>query len=122
MASACGSTIIGSTRRRHDPRTAHWESDYGWTITTLTEETAAWLAQQTGMGDIAVSRKALLQIKIKGGHISTPLHMHYNGDRNRQAVAHSARMPHTIALESVRCLAGDCTISKAIVAVERRIL
>lgn len=22
---------------------------YGWTITTLTEETAAWLAQQTGM-------------------------------------------------------------------------
>ena len=38
---------------------------YGWTITTLTEETAAWLAQQPGMEDTA-SRKALLQIKIKG--------------------------------------------------------
>jgi predicted RNA-binding Zn-ribbon protein involved in translation (DUF1610 family) len=39
---------------------------YGWTITTLTEETATWLAQQPGMEDIPASRKALLQIKIKG--------------------------------------------------------
>jgi len=40
---------------------------YGWTITTLTAETATWLAQQPGMEDIAASRKALLQIKVKGG-------------------------------------------------------
>ena len=36
---------------------------YGWTITTLTAETATWLAQQPGMEDITASRKALLQIK-----------------------------------------------------------
>ena len=39
---------------------------YGWTITTLAEETAVWLAAQPGMEDIAASRKALLQIKTKG--------------------------------------------------------
>ena len=39
---------------------------YGWTITTLTAETATWLAQQPGMEDITASRKALLQIKTKG--------------------------------------------------------
>ena len=40
-------------------------SSYGWTITTLTEETAEWLAQQPGMQDITASRKTLLQIKTK---------------------------------------------------------
>ena len=39
---------------------------YGWTITTLAEETAVWLAAQPCMEDIAASRKALLQIKTKG--------------------------------------------------------
>ena len=35
---------------------------YGWTITTLAEETASWLDAQPGMEDIAASRKTLLQI------------------------------------------------------------
>ncbi len=35
---------------------------YGWTVTTLTEDTAAWLAEQPGMVDITASRKTLLQI------------------------------------------------------------
>lgn len=38
---------------------------YGWTITTLSEETAEWLAQQPGMKDITASRKTVLQIKTK---------------------------------------------------------
>lgn len=42
----------------------HIEKDkrYGWTVTTLTEETATWLAEQPGMVDITASRKTLLQI------------------------------------------------------------
>jgi hypothetical protein len=39
---------------------------YGWTITTLTEETAAWLAAQPGMENITASRKTFLQVTIKG--------------------------------------------------------
>ena len=39
---------------------------YGWTVTTLTEETAAWLAAQPGMEDIAASRKTLFQITTGG--------------------------------------------------------
>ena len=38
---------------------------YGWTITTLTAETAEWLAQQPGMEDITASRRTSLQIKTK---------------------------------------------------------
>ena len=39
---------------------------YGWTITTLTEETAAWLAAQPGMETFTASRKTLMQVTIKG--------------------------------------------------------
>ena len=39
---------------------------YGWTITTLADDTAAWLAQQPGMDNINASRLAVLQIKTKG--------------------------------------------------------
>ncbi len=37
---------------------------YGWTITTLTEETAAWLAEQPGIEN---KRRTLLQVTIMGG-------------------------------------------------------
>ena len=40
---------------------------YGWTVTTLTEDTAAWLAEQPGMVDITASRKTLLQITTTTG-------------------------------------------------------
>lgn len=40
---------------------------YGWTITTLTEEAAAWLAAQLGIEDITASRKTLLQITTTSG-------------------------------------------------------
>ncbi len=39
---------------------------YGWTVTTLAEDTAEWLAQQPGMDDITASRRTILQIKTKG--------------------------------------------------------
>ena len=39
---------------------------YGWTVTTLTEETAEWLAQQPGMDDFTASRKTAFQIKVTG--------------------------------------------------------
>lgn len=40
---------------------------YGWTVTTLSEETTDWLAQQPDMVDIAASRRTTFQIKAKGG-------------------------------------------------------
>lgn len=40
---------------------------YGWTVTTLTQETADWLAQQPDMVDIAASCRTTFQIKTKGG-------------------------------------------------------
>ena len=39
---------------------------YGWTVTTLAEETAEWLAQQPGMDDFTASRKTAFQIKVTG--------------------------------------------------------
>ena len=39
---------------------------YGWTVTDLTPETAAWIAQQPELSDIAANRQTTLQIKIKG--------------------------------------------------------
>ena len=41
---------------------------YGWTITTLTEETAAWLAAQPSMENITASRKTLLQVTNNSGN------------------------------------------------------
>ena len=38
---------------------------YGWTVTTLNEETEKWLVTQSGMQDITANRKTLLQIKTK---------------------------------------------------------
>ena len=40
---------------------------YGWTVTSLTDDTAAWLAEQPGMVDITASRKTLLQITTTTG-------------------------------------------------------
>lgn len=40
---------------------------YGWTVTTLSEETTDWLAQQPDMVDIAAIRRTTFQIKAKGG-------------------------------------------------------
>ena len=40
---------------------------YGWTITTLAPETAAWLATVDELKDITVSRKMLMQTKSTAG-------------------------------------------------------
>lgn len=42
----------------------HIEKDnrYGWTVTTLTDDTAAWLTEQPGMEDITASRQTLLEV------------------------------------------------------------
>ena len=39
---------------------------YGWTTTDLSPDTAAWLAQQPGMNDIAANRQATIRIKSNG--------------------------------------------------------
>ncbi len=39
---------------------------YGWTITTLTEETAAWIARQPELVDITASRLAFLKLGDPG--------------------------------------------------------
>ena len=36
---------------------------YGWTVTTLAEDTADWLAQQPGMDDFTASRKTTFQTR-----------------------------------------------------------
>ena len=68
---------------------------YGWTITTLTEETAEWLAQQPGMEDITASRKTTLQIKTKadddeGGETTT---YHQRRAQHQQESQHQVRLP-----------------------------
>lgn len=39
---------------------------YGWTVTDLTPDTAAWIAQQHELSDIAANRLGAIQIKSKG--------------------------------------------------------
>ena len=39
---------------------------YGWTVTDLTPETAAWIAQQPELSDIAANRLGTIRIKSKG--------------------------------------------------------
>lgn len=91
---------------------------YGWTVTTLTEETAEWLAQQPGMQDITASRKTLLQIKTKtddsgdGEETTTTTKggRHISKNRSIKYVC-----PHCGAIiratREVNVVCGDCNVA-----------
>ena len=64
MVSGYHNKKFKATAEAHGLHIEH-HGTYGWTVTTLTEETAEWLAQQPGMEDIAASRRTTLQIKTK---------------------------------------------------------
>lgn len=51
-----------ATAEAHGLRIEHHVT-YGWTVTTLSDETAEWLSQQPGMESFTASRKTLMQIK-----------------------------------------------------------
>ena len=89
---------------------------YGWTITMLTEETAAWLAHQPGMEDITASRKTVLQIKTKadddnGGETTTTIKGGRSTSKNRSI---KYVCPHCGAIiratRQVNVVCGDCDV------------
>ena len=89
---------------------------YGWTITTLTEETAEWLAQQPGMEDITASRKTTLQIKTKadddeGDETTTTIKGGRSTSKNRSI---KYVCPHCGAIiratRQVNVVCGDCDV------------
>ena len=65
MVSGYHNKKFKATAEAHGLHIEH-HGTYGWTVTTLTEETAEWLAQQPGMEDFTASRKTAFQIKVKG--------------------------------------------------------
>ena len=89
---------------------------YGWTITTLSEETAEWLAQQPGMKDITASRKTVLQIKTKseddeGSETTTTIKGGRSTSKNRSI---KYVCPHCGAIiratRQVNVVCGDCDV------------
>ena len=89
---------------------------YGWTITTLSEETAEWLTQQPGMADITASRKTMLQIKTKadddeGGETTTTIKGGRSTSKNRSI---KYVCPHCGAIiratRQVNVVCGDCDV------------
>ena len=91
---------------------------YGWTVTTLTEETAEWLAQQPGMQDIPASRKTLLHIKTKtddtedGEETTTTIKGGRQTSKNRSI---KYVCPHCGAIiratREVNVVCGDCNVA-----------
>lgn len=91
---------------------------YGWTVTTLTEETAEWLATQSGMQDIAASRKTLLQIKTKtddsedGEETTTTIKGGRQTSKNRSIKYVCPQCGAIIrATREVNVVCGDCNVA-----------
>ena len=94
----------------------HIEKDprYGWTVTTLTEDTASWLAEQPGMVDITASRKTLLQITTDDGE--EPKITTVKGGRQtskNRSIKYVCPECGTIirATREVNVVCGDCGVS-----------
>ena len=91
---------------------------YGWTVTALSEDTAAWLAEQPGMEDITASRKTLLQIKTKGndsedgGETTTTIKGGRQTSKNRSIKYVCPQCGAIIrATKSVNVICGDCGVA-----------
>ena len=91
---------------------------YGWTVTDLTPETAAWIAQHPELSDIAANRLGTIRIKAKGdedGHEGNETTTTTKGGRstskNRSVKYVCPKCGAIIrATKLVNVLCGDCSI------------
>ena len=93
---------------------------YGWTITTLTEETAAWLAAQPGMETFTASRKTLMQVTIMGdddeegeGETTTTTIKGGRQTSKNRSIKYVCPLCGAIirATKKVNVLCGDCNVT-----------
>lgn len=105
-----------ATAEAHGLHIEH-HSLYGWTVTTLADETAEWLAQQPGMEDIPASRKSLLQIKNKadgdedGEETTTTIKGGRQTSKNRSIKYVCPKCGAIIrATREVNVVCGDCDV------------
>lgn len=91
---------------------------YGWTVTTLAEDIADWLAQQPGMDDFTASRKTVFQIKTKtddgeddGNGIMPTVNIGRTNSKNR-SIKYVCPHCRTIirATRQVNVVCGDCNV------------
>ena len=87
---------------------------YGWTMTELTPETAAWIAQQPELSDIAASRQTTLKIKTKGdddGESTTTIKGGRSTSKNRSIKYVCPKCGAIIrATKLVNVVCGDCNV------------
>ncbi len=89
---------------------------YGWTVTTLSEDTAEWLAQQPGMEDFHASRKTALQIKTTSDDegdkgTSTTIKGGRSTSKNRSIKYVCPKCGAIIrATKQVNVVCGDCDV------------
>ena len=92
---------------------------YGWTVTDLTPETAAWIAGQPELSDIAAYRQATIWIKGKGegegdddGETTTTPKGGHDTGRNRSIKYVCPKCGAIIrATKPVNAVCGDCNVA-----------
>lgn len=106
------------TAEAHGLAISH-QHTYGWTVTDLTPETAAWIAQHPELSDIAANRQTTLQIKIKGdddssedGETTTTIKGGRSTSKNRSIKYVCPKCGAIIrATKKVNVVCGDCDIA-----------
>ena len=106
------------TAEAHGMAISHHHT-YGWTVTDLTPETAAWIAQQPELSDIAANRQTTLQIKIKGdddsgedGETTTTIKGGRRTSKNRSIKYVCPKCGAIIrATKLVNVVCGDCDVA-----------
>lgn len=93
------------------------DNTYGWTVTTLTADTAEWLAQQPGMDDITASRRMAMQIKTKAddddgdGETTATIKGGRTTSKNRSIKYICPKCGAIIrATKQVNVICGDCNV------------
>lgn len=87
---------------------------YGWSVTALTDDTAAWLAEQPGMADITASRQTLLEVTTTsddGSEETTTVKGGRQTSKNR-SIKYICPKCGTIirATREVNVVCGDCGV------------
>ena len=92
---------------------------YGWTVTDLPPETAAWIAQQPELSDIAANRHGTIRIKSKGdsdgdegGETTTTTKGGRSTSKNRSIKYVCPKCGAIIrATKLVNVVCGDCNVA-----------
>ena len=92
---------------------------YGWTVTDLPPETAAWIAQQPELSDITANRQATIRIKSKGegkgdddGETTTTTKGGRSTSKNRSIKYVCPKCGAIIrATKLVNVVCGDCNVA-----------